>query len=63
MWWDHREEAPVTWALSAGHRWDSRWPLSTPAEGETSLYSQLDEDLPPGSWKAPAKGHRTGSPG
>lgn len=34
-----------------------------PQREETSLYSQLDEDLLPGSWRVPTKGHRTGSPG
>lgn len=30
---------------------------------ETRLYSQLNEDLLPGSWRAPSKRHRAGSPG
>lgn len=37
--------------------------LLTRAEEESSLNSQLEEDLLPGSWRRPTEGHRTGSPG
>lgn len=59
-----RREASSSWISTVSRSEVGLTVASLPTRAEESrLYSQLEEDLLPGSWRTPTEGHRTGSPG